>query len=149
MTRHQLFLVARQTYMNRMKTFGFWSVVLAPLLILLVIFGITFAIDATKSDEKPTVAIVNNTSLTTYLEKNKSVGAEYTNIKSSAKAKQALRNDKIDGYLTSQHERYHLTMAKDAESLSEDTLQTTINQYYMVNQAAKLHLDTKQLQYLI
>ena len=90
-----------------------------------------------------------NTSLTIYLEKNKSVGAEYTNIKSSAKAKQALRNDKIDGYLTSQHERYHLTMAKDAESLSEDTLQTTINQYYMVNQAAKLHLDTKQLQDLI
>ena len=42
-------------------------------------------------------------------------------------------------------ERYHLTMAKDAESLSEDTLQTAINQYYMVNQAAKLHLDTKQL----
>lgn len=149
MTRHQLFLVARQTYMNRMKTFGFWSVVLAPLLILLVIFGIAFAIDATKSDEKPTVAIVNNTSLTTYLEKNKSVGARYTNVTSSAKAKQALRNDKIDGYLTSQHERYHLTMAKDAESLSEDTLQTTINQYYMVNQAAKLHLDTKQLQDLI
>ncbi|MGK4063919.1 hypothetical protein AB0Y39_07615 [Weissella paramesenteroides] len=91
MTKHQLFLVAQQTYTNRLKTFGFWSIVLAPILILLVIGGIVFVMDATKSTEKPTVAVVNNASLTTYLKQNKAVGARYKNMPSATKAKQALK----------------------------------------------------------
>lgn len=149
MTKHQLFLVARQTYTNRLKTFGFWSIVLAPILILLVIGGIVFVMDATKSTEKPTVAVVNNASLTTYLKQNKAVGARYKNMPSAAKAKQAMKRDKIDGYLTSANGQYHLTMSTDADSLSEDTLQSTINQYYMINQATKLHLNADQLQTLM
>lgn len=149
MSKRQLYLVARQTYLNRFKTFGFWSVVLAPLLVVLVIFGITWVIDATQSHEQPTVAVVANQPLNNYLKQNKAVKAKFKNIDSLANAKHDLKKDKIDGYLTSTENSYALKMSVDAENLSETTLQATLDQYHMLSQANKMHLTPNQLNSLV
>ncbi|SCC09187.1 ABC transporter permease [Weissella bombi] len=149
MSKRQLYLVARQTYLNRFKTFGFWSVVLAPLLVILVIFGITWVIDATQSHEQPTVAVVANRPLDNYLKQNKTVKAKFKNVDSLATAKANLKKDKIDGYLTSKENSYALKMSVDAENLSETTLQVTLDQYHMLSQATKMHLTPNQLNSLV
>lgn len=149
MSKRQLYLVAHQTYLNRFKTFGFWSVVLAPLLIVLAIVGITLIMDATQSHKQPTVAVVANQPLNRYLKQNKTVAATFKNVDSLATAKQALKQDRIDGYLTSTPTSYALKMSVDAENLSETTLQTTIDQYHMLSQADKLHLTPNQLNSLV
>lgn len=149
MSKRQLYLVAHQTYLNRFKTFGFWSVVLAPLLIVLAIVGITLIMDATQSHKQPTVAVVANQPLNRYLKQNKAVAATFKNVDSLATAKQDLKQDRIDGYLTSTPTSYALKMSVDAENLSETTLQTTIDQYHMLSQADKLHLTPNQLNSLV
>lgn len=149
MSKRQLYLVAHQTYLNRFKTFGFWSVVLAPLLIVLAIVGITLIMDATQSHKQPTVAVVANQPLNRYLKQNKAVAATFKNVDSLATAKQDLKQDRIDGYLTSTPTSYALRMSVDAENLSETTLQTTIDQYHMLSQADKLHLTPNQLNSLV
>ena len=67
MTAKQLMLVARQTYKTRIKSVGFWSLVLAPMLILLVIAGISFIITATQSHKTPVVGVGMNQPEATYL----------------------------------------------------------------------------------
>lgn len=149
MSKRQLYLVAHQTYLNRFKTFGFWSVVLAPLLIVLAIVGITLIMDATQSHKQPTVAVVDNQPLNNYLKQNHTVKAKFKNVDSLATAKHDLKQDRIDGYLTSTPTSYALKMSVNAENLSETTLQTTIDQYHMLSQADKLHLTPNQLNSLV
>lgn len=149
MSKRQLYLVARQTYLNRFKSFGFWSIVLAPLLIVLVIVGIGLIMDATQSHKQPTVAVVANQPLNNYLKQNHAVKAKFKNVDSLATAKHDLKKNKIDGYLTSTATSYALKMSVDAENLSETTLQATIDQYHMLSQANKMHLTPNQLNGLV
>ena len=106
MTSRQLFLVARQTYLTRIKSFGYWALVLAPVLIVGVIAGITFIITATQSHKTPVVGVVNQPALTTYLKKTDGFDAKVKSVAilcSSAAAQTPVHNRLVQLLSTGDH----------------------------------------------
>src|SRR5215469_2483594 len=105
---HQLWLVAKKTYMKRLKSFSFWALVLVPLLIPILSLTIGYLAGSSGSAK---LAIVNQPALAQALKSDKLIDAEITSADSSSAAQIQLNNKKIDGFLTfdSSSEKFHLT----------------------------------------
>ena len=142
MTSRQLFLVARQTYLTRIKSFGYWALVLAPVLIVGVIAGITFIITATQSHKTPVVGVVNQPALTTYLKKTDGFDAKVKSVATEKQAKADLRKGKLDAYLKETGEtKFQLVASADGESVSETKLKANLTSFSMLNTAAEINLS--------
>ncbi len=147
MTSRQLFLVARQTYLTRIKSFGYWALVLAPVLIVGVIAGITFIITATQSHKTPVVGVVNQPALTTYLKKTDGFDAKVKSVATEKQAKADLRKGKLDAYLKETGEtKFQLVASADGESVSETKLKANLTSFSMLNTAAEINLSGEDLQ---
>lgn len=150
MTSRQLFLVARQTYLTRIKSFGYWALVLAPVLIVGVIAGITFIITATQSHKTPVVGVVNQPALTTYLKKTDGFDAKVKSVATEKQAKADLRKGKLDAYLKETGEtKFQLVASADGESVSETKLKANLTSFSMLNTAAEINLSGEDLQKLM
>lgn len=141
----QLWLVMRQTFMTRVKTGGYWMLVLSPILIVGIIAGITFFMQATQNKDTPTVAVVNQPQLTQALRQDTQLDAELTDVSSKTVAEQDLAAKKIDGVLTESNGKYTYAYTSDSHEMNQDALQAGINQYAMLNKAQKLELSSQDL----
>jgi len=145
----QLWLVIRQTYKTRVKTPGYWMLVLAPVLILAVIAAVGFIITATQSHKTPVVGVVNQPALTQYLKHDKTVGVKTQAVTTQAKAAAELRKGKLDAYLQIKNKQFALISSADGETVSETKLQASLTNYTVAMKAAALHLSSAQLQDLM
>lgn len=141
----QLWLVMRQTFMTRVKTGGYWMLVLSPILIVGIIAGITFFMQATQNKDTPTVAVVNQPALTQALRADAQLDAKLTDVSSKTTADQDLAQKKIDGILTESNGQYTYAYTSDSQEMNQEALQAGINQYTMINKAQKLNLSTEDL----
>ena len=145
----QLWLVIRQTYKTRLKSPGYWLLVLAPVLILAVIAAMGFIITATQSHKTPVVGVVNQPAVTTYLQKDKTADVKVKAVATAAAAAADLRKGKLDGYLQVKNQQFELISSANGESISETKLQTALNNYTVAIKAAALNLNAQQLQALM
>lgn len=145
----QLWLVIRQTYKTRLKSPGYWLLVLAPVLILAVIAAMGFIITATQSHKTPVVGVVNQPAVTTYLQKDKTADVKVKAVATAAAAAADLRKGKLDGYLQVKNQQFELISSANGESISETKLQTALNNYTVAVKAAAFNLNAQQLQALM
>ncbi|MCW0952758.1 ABC transporter permease [Weissella ceti] len=145
MFMRQLWLVMKQTFMTRVKTGGYWMLVLSPLLIVAFIGGITFVTNAMNSSDTPTVAVVNQPALTKVLNADKNLDAKLVDVSSKTAAENDLAAKKIDGLLTEQDGKYTYSYTSESHTIDQNNLQVSLNQFTMMNKAQGLKLTTEEL----
>jgi ABC-2 type transport system permease protein len=144
---NQTLLVAKQVYRTKVKTVGFWAMVLSPLILPVVGFIIGFALANTSGDEKTTLAIVSEPALAQTLKSGKFLDVDkITTVSSIETAKKQLKSKKIDGFLTQSAGKYVLTtLSETAIHFDENTVRTALTQIDMLNKAQKLNLTAEDI----
>jgi ABC-2 type transport system permease protein len=141
----QIKLVARQTYRTHIKTFGFWALVLSPLLIGLFIAGFAWIMSATDNDETPTLAVVQQSHIQQGLEAQK-LDLDLVTVDSVDEAQKQLKAGDIDGYLTVKDEQFTVMTSADANAtISEESLRQGLTQIQMAQRAQALNLTGEQV----
>lgn len=143
-------IVAKQTYRTRLKSLTYWMLVLSPLLLAVFSICIVLLFDsASSSNDKATLAIVQQTQLTKDLKATKALNAHVKNIATENAAKRQLKDADIDGYLIQTGDSFKLvTSATGNTSINKDTLQTLLTQFKVAAMAYKLNISAAQLQSL-
>ncbi|MDR3241051.1 MAG: ABC transporter permease [Lactobacillaceae bacterium] len=149
MFRHQLFLVARQTFKTRTKTFGYWALVLSPIIIAVFALGIGLAFSATSDKSTPVMGVNASSELVTYLKKDQSLKVKVKKITSDKKALQQLKNDQIDSYLTTDSKGFIVQNASKGNPVDSASLQSALTKYSMLVRAVEMNLTPEQLTHLI
>lgn len=145
MFTRQLWLVIKQTFMTRVKTAGYWLLVLSPLAIVAFIGGVTMITQAMQSHETPTVAVVNQPAVTKVLNADDRLDAKAIDVSSKTSAEQNLAAKDIDGVLTEQDGKYTYAYTSDSHTIDQTDLQAALSQYTMVNKAQSLELTSQEL----
>lgn len=141
----QIKLVARQTYRVRVKTFGFWAMVLSPLLFGALIAGLGWIMTSMAGNETPKLAIVNQPQLQQTL-KSAGLKADLTSANNVQDAKKSLTNGKIDGYLLNQNQHFTLITSSDGSAKFDETqIRNALTQIQLAKRASQLHLSAAQV----
>lgn len=141
----QLWLVVKQTFMTRVKTWGYWLLVLSPLAIVAIIGGMTMFTQMMQSNETPTIAVVNQPQLTQVLQQDKHIDAKVIDVSSKTSAESDLKAKKIDGLLVEQGGKYTYAYTAESHEVNQTSLQAVLNQYTMAHKAARLNLNAQEL----
>lgn len=88
---HDILLVARQTYRVRVKTFGFWALVLSPLFVPLIGLLVGWIVSTGGSDKTPNLAIVAQPTLYQTLKKADLIKAKLSAVDTVDTAKRQLK----------------------------------------------------------
>lgn len=143
-------IVAKQTYRVRIKTLSYWMLVLSPLLLVAFSIGLgLFFASASSSNDKATLAIVEQPQLTQALKQSKALDVKLKDITTITKAKNQLKAEDIDGYLVKTNNDYQLvTSATGSSTINQDTLKTILTQFKMAATAQSLNISAAKLQTL-
>lgn len=143
---HKIWLVAKETYRREVKTWSYLFMILAPFIMVFVIFGIGFMTGS--GDDSYVGVVTDNAALRQSVKKSN----DFDNYASVAKAKKAYHNDDIDGYVVVQEKdnrliaTYHSDEKMDDDLKSEFLISLKNVQQNLNLKAAKL--SAKQLQAL-
>ncbi|WP_417852565.1 ABC transporter permease [Weissella viridescens] len=149
MQKKQLWIVIRQTFVNRLKTVGYWMLVLTPILILAAIAGINFVVQATQNNTAPKIGVVQNQPLVHYLDKQQQLDADIKGYTKTSTANKALTDEKIDAVLVEHQQQFTLTKRANGQSIDQKALQSALTQYNTINRAKALQVSDDTLQQLM
>jgi ABC-2 type transport system permease protein len=141
---NQLWLVAKNAYLKRLKSFSFWALVIGPLLIPIIAIGISYL---NGNSDTPKLAVVNEPSLAQALKQEKSIDATISEIASKSEAQKQLNNHDIDAFLTfdSSTEKFQLiATSKTVGKFNESSVRTALTQLLIVKRAAQVHLTSAE-----
>jgi ABC-2 type transport system permease protein len=145
----QTWLVAKNTYRNKVKSFGFWAMVLSPFLIAAVYLVIGLVIGS-GFNQTGKLAVVNNPQVATVLKADTALKTNISEVSDLETAKTDLSDGKIDGYLTEESGKFTIvTTNKTSSKFNQTSFQTALTQLKMQGTAANLGLSGKELQQLL
>ncbi|GFH39684.1 ABC transporter permease [Lactococcus insecticola] len=145
---NQIKLVAAQVYRTRIKTFGFWAMVVSPLIVPFLGILISMIVaTADKNDDPAKLAVVSQPQIAQVLKTGKVLSdTTISQATSITQAKKSLNSGKIDGYLTAKNGAYTLvTAAKTTVKFDETTLRNVLTQIELSDRAKKLNLTAKNI----
>ncbi|OFI49193.1 hypothetical protein BG261_03740 [Floricoccus tropicus] len=143
---NQTALVAKQVYKSRIKSIGFWGIVLSPIIVALVGIGITFLMGSMADKSQAKLAIVNDPQLVKYIKASKSLDVEISEVSSVDTAKNELSKEKIDGYLNQDNGKFTLIISSEANAkIDENTIRNLLTQYQFTERASKLNLSNQEI----
>lgn len=146
-------VIFRQVYKKNIKSGTYLFMILLPLIIVAVVGVIGYFI--ANSNDKPTIAVIGQSEVyRSAILKTKTddyqIDKQITTVN---KAKQALKDEKIDGYLilstTGSQVSAHYTQRDDSKNFDTDKFQTTLSSMKMGVTAAELSLSPDQVSQLI
>lgn len=144
---NQIWIVAKYTYLNRLKTKGFWALVLAPLIIPIIAL-VMGGIVSNSTTNSVKLAIVSQPSIASALKKT-NINISVTEVSTEAEAKSKLYHKKVDGVLTYKEKQYILTTTQNQKSKFDiETLQKIITENNMSLRATNIGLTQEQLKKL-
>ena len=142
----QVKLVAGQVYRTKIKTPGFWLIVLSPLLLPIIAFLIGFMVSRGESNKPTRLAIVDNSALVKTIKSEKLLDVSLSEVPTVDIAKKKLKDDKIDGYLVASDGQYELISSSDgAAKFDENKVRNALTQIEMTEKASKLNLKAEDL----
>ena len=142
----QVKLVAGQVYRTKIKTPGFWLIVLSPLLLPIIAFLIGFMMSRGESNKPTRLAIVDNSALVKTIKSEKLLDVSLSEVPTVDIAKKKLKDDKIDGYLVASDGQYELISSSDgAAKFDENKVRNALTQIEMTEKASKLNLKAEDL----
>ncbi|GAB2026937.1 ABC transporter permease [Lactovum odontotermitis] len=145
----QTWLVAKNTYRNKVKSFGFWSMVLSPFLMVAVyiVIGLFISSGFTETGK---LAVVDNAPIAAALKADKSLNSKISEASDVESAKTKLTNGDIDGYLTSDNGKYTIVSTnKTSNKFDQTTFKSALTQIQMQLTAGQLGLSATDLQKLM
>ena len=124
-------VIAGEVYKKNVKSAGFISMVLSPIIILAIV-GLVIYFVGSSFDEVPKIALITTDSeISTALESNKEQFDVNKKIKTKAAAEKAMKNEQLDGYLVIKTENdridaqyVHTSVAKTIDMMSLEVLLT-------------------------
>ncbi|MFL1696273.1 ABC transporter permease [Weissella kandleri] len=145
----QLLLVAKQTFKVRVKTIGYWSLVLSPILIAGVIFMFGLLFNTLSSHPTPVVGVRVDSGLEQRLMHSQTIKAKYRLVDSEKQGLKLLHQQKIDSLLTQAGTTYLVQNTPKGHPVDADQLQTFLKQYTIEQKAQEMHLSSVELQALM
>ena len=124
-------VIAGEVYKKNVKSAGFISMVLSPIIILAIV-GLVIYFVGSSFDEVPKIALITTDSeISTALESNKEQFDVNKKIKTKEAAEKAMKNEQLDGYLVIKTENdridaqyVHTSVAKTIDMMSLEVLLT-------------------------
>ncbi|WEG14835.1 ABC transporter permease [Pullulanibacillus sp. KACC 23026] len=145
----QLWLVAKNAYLKRLKSFSFWALVIGPLLVPIIAIGISYL---NVNRDTPKLAVVNEPSLEQALKQEKSIDATISEVASKSEAQKQLHNHDIDAFLTFDNstEKFQLIATSKTEGkIDETSVRTALTQLLIEKRAAQMHLTSAEVATLL
>ena len=145
-------VIAGEVYKKNVKSAGFISMVLSPIIILAIV-GLVIYFVSSSFDEVPKIALITTDSeISTALESNKEQFDVNKKIKTKEAAEKAMKNEKLDGYLMIKTENdridaqyIHTSVAKTIDMMSLEALLTNTQ---LNRTALKLDLTQEEVMLL-
>lgn len=144
----QLWLVIHHTFTQRLKSVGYWSLVLMPALSVLAVAAVFFILNMGNQQKTPTMTIVNQPTLSHYLKEQKPLDLHIKSSGDLTATKKSLHQEKIAAYLTTNKGRYQLIKGAKTEDLDDQHLRTLLQDYTFLQRATALHLSPQQVTHL-
>ncbi|MBM7618087.1 ABC-2 type transport system permease protein [Weissella uvarum] len=145
MQMKQLLIVMRQTFLSRLKTAGYWLLVLTPVLIVAAIAGVVFLMQATQNNTPAQVGVVQSKTLSRDLDQDKALHVKAIYYLNATQAKKALDKDQLDAMLTEKQGNFVLTKRADGQTLNQATLKNVLAKYNTTRRAQQLHLKERDV----
>ncbi|MBS9338741.1 ABC transporter permease [Fructobacillus sp. M2-14] len=143
---NQIKLVAKHTYLGRLKKKSFWGLILAPFLFILVSAGIGFGIAAMQSHDTAEIAVIAPANTRQALVNNeKDLNIKVSSIKDESKAKEKLNAADIDGVLNIEDDKGTLLTQPKSTDIVTDQLKNFLSKQALSNKAAKYNLTEQQI----
>lgn len=150
---HKFWVIVGQVYKKNVKSFGFLTMVLSPIILLGIIAAILTFVENTET-ETPVIAVFSEMDAVTETIQNES---EYfkvdSNIQSVAEAEDALAVEEIDGYLTVSQIDNQLSatynQTPDAAFMDMEHLNILLSNIQLELQASRLSLPAETITSLL
>lgn len=150
---HKFLVIVGQVYKKNVKSFGFLTMVLSPIILLGIIAAILTFVENTET-ETPVIAVFSEMDAVTETIQNES---EYfkvdSNIQSVAEAEDALAIEEIDGYLTVSQIDNQLSatynQTPDAAFMDMEHLNILLSNIQLEMQASRLSLPAETITSLL
>lgn len=145
----KLNLIAKQVVKKNLKSFSWWMLVLAPLMGILFVGGISWYSNSTNQNK--TVAVVAPSAVTNGLKAQKNDKVTYKSYQNDKKAEKALKSENVDGILIVdlKDNRSRLLTSKDGDGIDSSLIQTNLSTINTAMVAQSLGLNQKQLSHLL
>lgn len=145
----KLSLIANQVVKKNLKSFSWWMLVLAPLLGLLFISGISWYSNSTNKNDM--VAVVAPNAITTALKAQNNNQVTYKSYENNQKAQTALKNEDVDGILlvNLKNNSSQLLTSKNGDNVDFKSIQSNLSTINTAMVAQSLGLNQKQLRQLL
>ncbi len=145
----KLKVIMDQVYQKNIRSYGWWAMVLAPLLCILVFAGLNWY--GTANQQTPKVAVVGSTAISKGLVRQNSDSVHYVSYPSEAKAKAALSHEDADGMLVIKPtaQAPQLYQRDDGQDISVSAIRSNLGTINTASVAQKLHLSRAQLSALL
>lgn len=143
-------IVFNQVFRKNLKSGTWWSIVLSPLVLGLIMFGIGYYVSSTTAPAE--VGVVAAQPIQQGLSKQSSDSVKYRTYGSQAAAEKALRYKKIDGVLTVNAQTPYTSRyisRQGGQDVSKNTLTADLSQLNTAAVAGELHLTGAQLTKLL
>lgn len=143
---NQTKLVAKHTYLTRLKKKSFWWLLIAPIAPVLVGALVGLAVAAFSSDKSAEVAVIAPTQMRQAIKSNqKDLKLKVNGQTSEEKAKQSLANEKIDAVLIIKDDQGTLLTQPKSEEVDTSKLKVFLSQMALSEKAAKYQLTANQV----
>lgn len=139
---NKFWVIVTDVYKKNIKSFGFLTMVLSPIVMLLIIGGIIYFISQSENDIPEIAVLTSDQEIQTILatqEKQFTINSEITTKEAAEKA---LEQEELDGYLEVNSDN-QLVSANYVDTSGSDTLDTTV----LTGLLTSIQLNRKATQY--
>ncbi|MCP9350240.1 ABC transporter permease [Lentilactobacillus hilgardii] len=145
----KLKVIMHQVYQKNVRSFGWWSMVLAPLICVLILACLNWY--TATSQQTPKVAVVGSTAITKGLVGQNSDSIRYVAYQSESKAKASLNNADSDAMLVVKTgtKSPKLYSREDGQTIPVNTVQSSLGTLNTATVARAMHLNQSQLAALL
>ncbi|KMK52831.1 ABC-2 family transporter protein [Fructobacillus sp. EFB-N1] len=138
-------LVAKHTYLTRLKKKSFWWLIISPILLIAVAGGLGFGISYFSNDQPAKIALIGpNTSREAISQSANKLNIKVSSVTDEKSAQKALKKQTIDGILTLNGGQGTLVTQPKAPEIDKDQLQAVLSQLFLATQAADYGLTARQ-----
>lgn len=142
----QISLVAKHTYLTRLKKKSFWWLLIAPIAPVLVGAIVGFAVAAFSSDKSAEVAVIAPAQMRQAIKSDqKELNLKVNNQTDETKAKQSLSKEDIDAVLIIKDDQGTLLTQPKSNEVDTSKLKTFLSQMALSEKAAKYQLTASQV----
>ena len=122
---NKFWVIVRDVYKKNIKSFGFLTMVLTPIVMLLIIGGIIYFISQSENEIPEIAVLTSDQEIQTLLAAQEDQFTVDPDITTKEAAEEAMEQEELDGYLEVESENQMVT-ANYVDMSSSDTVDTTV-----------------------